>query len=714
MTPNGQMPGDQQSQAINQSPAMQEAPEGMMPPQEQAPDPATNYQQSTPVSPLDNARRMMEEANLAEDLDEDLLIEIGQTCKHGFEEDKESRAGWEADIEDWMKIATQEREDKSFPWPNAANVKYPLLGIAAMQFSARAYPSLVPANGQIVSAKVYGKDPDGEKNKRATRVSQYMSYQFAVEMEDWEEDMDRLLMQLSVTGNMFKKTWFDRSKDRIRSESVSASDLVVNYWAETLERAERISQVIRLYPRQVKGLQRQGIYLDCDLTEPDAPEGSFAHSEGAQETGKKVTPFEIIEQHTYWDIDDDGYEEPYIISFERNTGKVLRITANFDLDRIVLDDKDKIMSIEPLHYFTKFGFIPNPNGSFYDLGFGHLLGPLNEAVNTIINQLTDAGTLNNLQSGFLGKGLRVKGGNYKFQPGEWKWVNAVIDDLRKQILPLPTKEPSATLLKLLEVLIQSGKELASVAEIFVGKMPGQNTPATTTMASIEQGMKVFTAIYKRVYKSLGKEFRKVFILNKAYTNPETQAAVLEEPIGAGDFDHRIMHIVPSADPGASSQQENLAKAQSLLELLPLGTIDPMMVTMRVLKAMEQPNWEELIPGMKETGKPQPPPQAPDPKAMEAQQKAELAQQMGQAKMQENAQKAQTAQQSAQAQNASKQQAAMLDLAAKEKQLEIDQRKAVNDLRTAEAGNAQKLRFQQEKHQQSMREKAASQSKSKNT
>ena len=216
----------------------------------------------------------------------------------------------------------------------------------------------------------------------------------------------------------------------------------------------------------------------------------------------------------------------------------------------------------------------NPDGSFYDIGFGVLLGPLNESVNTIINQLIDAGHLSSLQGGFLGKGLRLRMGEQRFQPGEWKVVNATGDDLKKQIVPLPVKEPSNVLFELMGSLITSGKELASVAEIFVGKTPGQNTPATTTMATIEQGMKVFTAVYKRIYRSLGEEFTKLFRLNSLYLNPNTYNEVVGMSINPEDFDEEQRKVFPGADPTAVSQTEKLLKAQGLLELLGTGMLDP--------------------------------------------------------------------------------------------------------------------------------------------
>ncbi len=661
----------------------------LQPPPAQAPvTPPAPEVGEAPASDDIDLRKIIESVNIAEDLDEDELVLIGKQCREGYDEDKSSRASWEQEIEDWLKLATLHRENKSYPWPDAANIKYPLMSIAAMQFSARAYPSLVPANGQLVQAKVYGKDPDGALNQRATRVSKYMSYQVSVEMDGWEEDMDRLLMQLSITGNMYKKTWFDSSSDQIRSESISSSDLIVNYWARNLETAERVSHQYRLYKRQVDNLMKQGIFLETDLTLPSDVEGGYQDKEKDHANDVKVTPYEIIEQHTYLDLDDDGYEEPYIVTFEKTSARVLRIVARFDDKKIRKNDKGKVVYIEPTQYFTKFGFIPNPDGSFYDLGFGHLLGPLNEAVNTLTNQLTDAGTLNNLQSGFIGKGLRVRGGEYNFTPGEWKWVNSVVDDLKKQILPLPTKEPSATLLKLLELLINSGKELASVAEIFVGKMPGQNTPATTTMASIEQGMKVFTAIYKRVYKSLNKEFKKIFDLNASYLNPNTASVVLDTPIGPNDFNNKIMQIVPSADPTASSQQEQLAKAQSLLELLPLGTIDAVEATKRVLVAMEQPEWEKLMPGMSETGQARPPQQPPDPAAEQAKAKQQEMMMKSQAEQEKNKAQSQRDAEKHELEMRSAEVQAAMD--AQAKQADYAHKKGISRIKMEEAEHKQKI------------------------
>jgi len=572
------------------------------------------------------------DTNIAEELEDEKLLAIGRDCKKGYDVDENSRKLWLEETQEWLNLAMQVRENKSFPWPDASNIKYPLIATAALQFNARAYPTLVPGDGKLVKTRVVGADPGQEKAKKAERIAKYMSWQFMSDMETWDEDMDRLFVMLPIAGMLFKKTYFCPDREKVVSKLIYAEDFVVDYWTHTLEEAERISEIIYMPERLLKQRQRMGIFRDVDLGKPSLPNTADL-IRGGPGNADKTTPYKLIEQHCWLDLDDDGTDEPYIVTFHYESGIVLRISPNFTPEEMVMEGKDVVKVEKHTDYYTKYGFIPNPDGSFYDLGFGHLLGPINEAVNTLVNQLVDAGTLHNLQSGFIGKGLKLKMGEAAIQPGEWKAVNATGDDLRKQIVPLPTKEPAKVLFELLGMLVTSGKELASIAEIFVGKMPGQNTPATTTMASIEQGMKVFTAIYKRVYRSMAKEFKKVYELNGYYLNPNTYAAVLDEPVQPEDFEDDTYDVCPTADPVATTQQEKLLKAQALMELLPSGLIDPMKVLMRVLAAQEQPDWQELIPGMAETGQPQPPPQQPDPKVMEMEKKAEIADRAGAQKMQ---------------------------------------------------------------------------------
>ena len=563
---------------------------------------------------------MLESVNIAESLDDDMLKEIGAEAFKGYDLDHQSRMDWEKHVDEWTKLAKQTVEPKTYPWPKASNIKYPLLSTAAMQFAARAYPSLVPSNGKLVNAKAIGKDPEGTKSKTAEAVSIYMSYQLLEEMDSWEEEMDKMLIMLPIVGTMFKKTYWDPLKEANCSHLVMPKNLVVNYWARSLKDAERITEILEISPRKVKERQQSGLWLDVDIGSAPSPEGIM----NAPSVVDSTTPYTFLEQHTFLDLDDDGYKEPYIVTFHKQTKKVVRIVARFDETTIKLNAKGEIQKIDPIQYYTKFGFIPNPDGGFYDIGFGVLLGPLNESVNTVINQLLDSGHLSTLQAGFIGKGLRIRMGDTRFLPGEWKAVNSTGADLKQQIVPLPTKEPSNVLFQLMGSLITSGKELASVAEIFVGKMPGQNTPATTTMATIEQGMKVFTAVYKRLYRSMTEEFKKLARLNNLYLNPQTYVDVVDMEVGPEDFDMKAHNIFPGADPTAVSQTEKLLKAQGLMELLPTGILDPVKVVQRVLDAQEQPNWQELlVQQVAETGQVQ---QQPDPKMLEMQMKGQLEQQ----------------------------------------------------------------------------------------
>lgn len=577
--------------------------------------PATNSPETDQLS------KLLDSINVAEELNEEELTEIGANAFTGFDSDERSRAEWAECLEDWLKLAKQTVEEKSYPWPRASNVKYPLLSTAAMQFAARAYPALVPSDKKVVQGRVIGKDPTGEKQLQADRISTYMSYQLTEEMDNWEEDMDKLLIMLPIVGTVFKKTYWEKRTKKNCSKLVHPKNLVVNYWAKSLKEAERISEIIEMSPRLLKERQLRGLFLDIDLGSAPTPINTTKPSPPAND---ETTPYVIIEQHTYLDLDKDGYPEPYIVTFHKDSHKVLRISARWDAESLETNDKGKVIGITPVDYYTKFGFVPNPDGGFYDIGFGVLLGSLNESVNTLINQLIDAGSLSNLQSGFIGKGLRMRMGDHRFQPGEWKTVNATGDDLKKQIVPLPAKDPSDTLFKLMGSLISSGKELASVAEIFVGKMPGQNTPATTTMATIEQGMKVFTAVYKRLYRSLTQEYKLLYRLNRVYLEPETYSTIVDTTIGPDDFNADSYDVCPGADPTAISQTERLMKAQGLMELLPLGILNVVEVTSRILQAQEQPNWERLIkPEILESGQLPPPP--PDPKLLEMQMKGELEQ-----------------------------------------------------------------------------------------
>lgn len=654
--------------------------------------------------------------NLCEDIDADALKDIGKSVVEWTDSDEDNRTEWKGRYEEYLKLASQVKENKSYPWPGAANVKFPLLTTAAMQFAARAYPALVPGPN-LVAGLVIGRDEGGLKQQSAERVGRHMSYQLLYDMPDWEEEMDKLCLILPIAGCLFKKTYYDHFEGRNCSELVLPTDLVIDYYAKTVESAARKAQYVWRTDNEIKERVAKGLFCDLDYGMAQGEEKPTAKNkiDGVQIPQQdRWTPHKFIECHCYWDLDDDGYEEPYVITVHYETQQVARIVARYDVNSIetVVDPKtgkEKLFRIKPIEYFTKFGFIPNPDGSIYDVGFGLLLGGINEAVNTLTNQLLDAGTLSNLQAGFLGRGIRVRGGNSRFQPGEWKPVDFTGDDIKKHIFPLPTKEPSDVLFKLLETLVTSGKELASVAEIFVGKMPGQNTPATTTMATIEQGLKVFTAIYKRIYRALGKEYQKLFYLNALNLPDEKIYFTINEPEGPEgasvekqDYSIDNISVKPKADPNIVSSAQKVTKVQTIGALLQLGTINPKEYTKRFLEASEIENIKPLMSddsGQKPY-QPSPPPEVQKAQMemqasqQENQQKGQLAQADAQQKAQLNQQKAQIDAAKAQQDSQSKQ----LDMAIKAADAKMKETQALLDIMHTKVQGQVDLQMQAREHQ----------------
>jgi len=284
------------------------------------------------------------------------------------------------------------------------------------------------------------------------------------------------------------------------------------------------------------------------------------------------------------DLDEDGYKEPYIITIHKQSKKVFRIVNRFK--KIHTSPDKKIIKIDPIQYFTDFHFIRSPDGGFYSMGFGSLLLPINKAINTLINQLIDSGTLNNMQGGLIGRGLRMKNGTIRFKMGEWQVLDAASgDDLRKNIFPWPTKEPSPTLFQLLSLLMQVGKDLSSTTDVLSGKSPAQNVASGTISQLVEQGTKVFVAINKRLYRSLKKEYRKLFELNAKYLTQEEYANVMDEEAAdvKVDFDLVGLDVTPVADPTVSTDTQRVAKAGALQGL---RTADPREADKLLLQAMQ--------------------------------------------------------------------------------------------------------------------------------
>ena len=545
--------------------------------------------------------------NIADILEEADLNTISYNVYKGFQADLESRSAWEKRTEDAMKLALQVAEAKSFPWPGASNVKFPLITIAALQFHARSYPVLI--NGETpVQCRVIGDDPTGAKDARAHRVAQFMSYQILEQDTTWESEMDRVLISQPIVGCAFKKSYFDPILKYNVSEHILAKDFVVNYWTKHLDTSPRITQIQYLSKNDIYERVARGLWCEMKEGRPAAvPQSNMtlaqnkAQGMSAPDSIDDSTPYEILEQHTFIDFDGDGYAEPYIIWMRRDTKQVLRIVARYFDTSIERDEKGNVLSIQAESYFTKFPFIPSPDGGFYDLGFGSLLGPLNQSIDTLLNQLIDTGTMANTAGGFLSRGIKLRGGNYNFAPLEWKHVDTTGDDLRKGIMPLPVREPSQVLFTLLSMLINYGERIGGSVDILSGQNPGQNTAAETTRTMAEQGMKIFSGIFKRTYRSLKDEFRKLYRLNQLYLQgiEDYNSDTGQNFIDADDFAGPVSDVRPSADPNIVSDTQRIQQASALLQL---ASTTPGMnmyeVQKNYLKAMKVSNIDQLLPDPK--------------------------------------------------------------------------------------------------------------------
>jgi len=554
-----------------------------------------------------NLDDIVELPNIAEVLDDQTINTISYNVWKGYQADKESRSAWEKRTEDAMKLALQVAEAKSFPWPGASNVKFPLITIAALQFHARSYPVLINSDTPV-QCRVYGDDPTGAKEARAHRVSQFMSYQILEQDTNWEAEMDRVLISQPIVGCAFKKSYFDPILKHNVSENILAKDFVVNYWTKHLDTSPRITHVQYFSKNDIYEREARGLFCEMkDIMPASVPESSLmlaqnkAQGMTMPESIDDSTPYEILEQHTFIDFDGDGYAEPYIVWMRRDTKQILRIVARYFTTSIERDEDGKILRITPETYFTKFPFIPSPDGGFYDLGFGVLLGPLNQSIDTILNQLIDCGTMANTAGGFLSRGIKLRGGNYNFAPLEWKHVDTTGDDLRKGIVPLPVREPSQVLYTLLNLLINYGERIGGSVDILTGQNPGQNTAAETTRTMAEQGMKIFSGIFKRTYRSLKDEFRKLYRLNQLYLvgiedyNSDTG----QNFIDADDFSGPVSDVRPAADPNIVSDVQRVQQAQALLQL---ASSTPGMnmyeVQKNYLKAMKVNNIDMVLPDPK--------------------------------------------------------------------------------------------------------------------
>jgi chaperonin GroES len=496
--------------------------------------------------------------NIADKLKEPDLRKIAAEVVNKYHRDRDSRKKWEHETRMVIELARLDHNTKNTPYENCANIKYPLTSVAVLQFAARAYPELV-RNGKVIGIATIGKDPEGNKEARASRAEDFMNWQLLTESSEFEESLDKLLHTLPLVGVAFKKTYYDPIKKRNASELCPYDEIFINNNVKSLEDARAVTHKLEKHRNYILEKIRYGHYSEIDEEKLDnvgnLGEGEELHA--------------ILEQHCFLDLDGDGYEEPYIVTVLEKTQDILRIVARFDPDQVELNAKGEIQCIHPIQYFTDFMYIPNPDGSYYGIGIGHLLFGANDAINTLFNQLVDAGRFGNMPTGIIGRGLRIKGGELKLKPGLLlKLDTALNGPIKDEIHMFDFKDPSPVLFQLLNLLIEGAQQLASISDTNTGSAQVQNVAQNVMASQIDQGTKVFSGIQRRLFRGLKKEFEKLYRLNRIFLDPQKYFKVLDDElaISNSDFDEESFDITPVADPSMSSDAQRLARDQRIMEL----------------------------------------------------------------------------------------------------------------------------------------------------
>jgi chaperonin GroES len=518
--------------------------------------------------------------NICELMDADDLSHLGFRVCENFVADQNSRREWEKRMGKAMELALQVVEKKTFPWENAANVKLPLITTAALQYQSRAYPALL--NGPMPVAAKAIKPGDQQEEARAVRIKMHMSFQILEEMLDWEEEQDKAFLIQAIMGCVFKKTWYDPIRGINRSVCVNPRDLVVNYWATSVEECQRVTHVMYMSHNAVREMQLTDLFCEFKDGTKHAQLPTLRDGNGIDKRQgtnpppvDSDTPYELLEQCVYLDLDNDGYREPYVVTVRYDSRQVLRIAPlytrkdiTWTVPRKGSSKKPQVLRIAPCGMYTKYTFIPSPDGGFYDLGLGALLGPVSEIIDSALNQMLDAGTLQNAGGGFLGKGAKLKKGDIHQSPGKWTTLDCIGADMKDNILPLPVPAPSEALFKLVQLLIEWGQNVIGATDLLLGGNPGQNTPAQTSQTMVEQGMTTFNGIYKRTHKAFTRELQKLFRLNvnfladgkTSYYDAKGNSAEIFD----ADYSPTGINLIrPAANPFYMSDVQRMNQAQAI-------------------------------------------------------------------------------------------------------------------------------------------------------
>jgi len=505
-------------------------------------------------------------ANLAELLPDDVLDRLGSKLHQDYTDYKASRKDWERSYTQGLDLLGFNYDDRSEPFKGASGATHPVLAEAVTQFQALAYKELLPASGPVRTQIIGLPTPD--KEQQSQRVKDYMNYQLMDQMKEYEPEFDQMLFNLPLAGSTFKKVYYDELMQRAVSKFVPADDLVVPYTATSLDDTESIIHVVRMTENELRKQQVGGFYRDIEVNPSYLNETEVEKKQRSLEgvaKGRDDRMFSVLECHV--DIDLEGFEDvgqngepteiklPYIVTLEEGTRKILSIRRNYEVGDPL---KKKI------NYFVHFKFLPGLG--FYGFGLIHMIGGLSRTATSALRQLLDAGTLSNLPAGFKMRGIKMRDEAQAIQPGEFRDVDAPGGNLKDAFMMLPFKEPSQTLLQLMGVVVQAGQRFASIADLQVGD-GNQQAAVGTTVAMLERGSRVMSAIHKRVYAAMKKEFNLLARVFKLYLPPIYPYDVVggQKQIKQMDFDDRV-DILPVADPNIFSQTQRISLAQTELQL----------------------------------------------------------------------------------------------------------------------------------------------------
>jgi len=505
--------------------------------------------------------------NIAEEMDEGELAHLSAELIGQYQIDRESRADWEQTYIKGLDLLGFKMEDRAQPFQGASGVSHPLLAESITQFQAQAYKELLPAGGPV-RTQVIGKETD-ETTAQSERVKDFMNYQITHVMEEFDPELDQMLFYLPLSGSAFKKVYYDQNLQRAVSKFIPSEDLVVPYLATDLDSCERVTHIIKMMNNDLRKHQISGFYKDVELEPYQLDEKDLTEAqrklEGTQKTTGNMEQHQILEFHVLLDLpgfedkdekeNETGIKLPYIVTIHEESGQIIGIRRNWrEEDEL----KDKIP------YFIHYKFLPGLG--FYGFGLIHMLGGLSKTATSALRQLLDAGTLSNLPAGFKAKGLRVKEEDEPLQPGEWRDVDAGGQAIRDSLMPLPYKEPSVTLFNLLGFCVEAGRRFAAIADLQIGE-GNQNAPVGTTIAMLERGTKVMSAIHKRLHCAQKAEFNLLAIVFRDYLPPEYPYAIVggERSIKAEDFDDRV-DILPVSDPNVFSLAQRISMAQTQLQM----------------------------------------------------------------------------------------------------------------------------------------------------